>query len=116
MPNGLFLFPGSLSASRISSGVGNRPGNGGSNKNRMGGYPGSSISSDGGTRNPPVPTVESIKQLGQNNIYWTSQQLDLIAPEDFRATVEIFGSIPDLNLRQLATLKAKAVKVIMSTL
>lgn len=111
----MFLSPGSLSASSIGSGVGNRPGNGGSNKNGMGGYPGSSISSDGGTRNPPVPTVELIKELGQNNVFWTSQQLDLLAPEDFRATVETFGSIPDLNSEQLATLKAKAVQVIMST-
>lgn len=112
MPNGLFLSPGSLSASSIGSGVVNRPGNGGSNKNGMGGYPGSSISSDGGTRNPPVPTVESIKQLGQDNVFWTSQQLDLMAPEDFRATVEIFGSIPDLDSKQLAILKAKALQVI----
>lgn len=81
----------------------------------MGGHPGSSISSDGGTRNLPVPTVELIKQLGQSNVFWLSEQLDLMAREDFRATVEIFGSIPDLNSKQLATLKAKAVQVILST-
>lgn len=110
-----FSPPGSVSASSISSGVGNRPGNGGSNKNGMGGYPGSSMSSDGGTRNPPVPTVEIIKQLGQNNVFWTSQQLDLMAPEVFRKTVETFGSIPDFNSEQQTKLKAKAIQVIMST-
>lgn len=96
------LPPGSLSASSIGSGVGNHTGNSGSNKN--------------GTRNSPVPTVECIKQLGRNNVFWTSQQLDLMALEDFRATVETFGGIPDLDLEQLERLKAKAVEVIMSTL
>lgn len=67
------------------------------------------------SRNPPVPTVESIKELGQNNVFWTSQQLDLMTPEDFRATVETFGSIPDFDSEQLIRLKAKAVQVIMST-
>lgn len=70
-----------------------------------------SIRSGTGTDSNRVPTVDKIKELEMNNIYWTAEQLDQMSSETFAATVDTLGKIPDFSTDQLDVLSSKAMKV-----
>lgn len=70
-----------------------------------------STSSGTGTDSNRVPTVDKIKELEMNNVYWTAEQLDQMSSETFAATVDTLGKIPDFSADQLAVLSSKAIKV-----
>ncbi|XP_029928661.1 otoancorin [Myripristis murdjan] len=58
-----------------------------------------------------APTVESIEELNEANVYWSPTQLDEMTEETFTTTVETLGAIPDYSSDQLDALQKKAVKV-----
>lgn len=68
-------------------------------------------SSGAGTDSNSAPTVDKIKELEMNNVYWTAEQLDQMSSETFAATVDTLGKIPDFSSDQLAVLSSKAITV-----
>ncbi|KAK2844585.1 hypothetical protein Q5P01_011244 [Channa striata] len=61
--------------------------------------------------NAEAPTVDLIKSLGMDNVYWTAAQLNMMSSHTFLSTVEILGAIPGYDTVQLAVLVKKATEV-----
>lgn len=75
-----------------------------------------SVNSEGNTSSSrttdtKVPTVELIKDLERDNVYWTAEQLDQMSTATFTATAETLGNIPDFSSDQLAILSKNAREV-----
>lgn len=56
-------------------------------------------------------TVELIEKVGQDNVYWTVDQLAGMSNKTFFATLETLGAITDYSADQLAVLSEKAAEV-----
>ncbi|XP_071385316.1 otoancorin isoform X4 [Centroberyx affinis] len=63
-----------------------------------------------GVQQDQVPTVETIEDLGEANVYWTPAQLDKMTVETFPTAVETLGDIRDYSSDQLAVLQKKATE------
>ncbi|KAJ3598647.1 hypothetical protein NHX12_002152 [Muraenolepis orangiensis] len=55
------------------------------------------------------PTVQTIEELEEDNVFWDTQQLEAMSAETFTATVETLGSVTDYTADQLAVLVNKSV-------
>ncbi|XP_077383973.1 otoancorin isoform X2 [Festucalex cinctus] len=59
-----------------------------------------------------IPTVSLIRDLGKDNVFWSSTQLDKISQDTFLETMETLGSVPDYKAEQLAVLTEKAIEAL----
>lgn len=60
--------------------------------------------------NYTIPTVELIRELGKQNVYWTPEQLDAMTLQTFTETVEVLGDVSNYSPQQLAVLSKKATE------
>ncbi|XP_069552068.1 otoancorin [Brachyistius frenatus] len=65
-------------------------------------------SSDG--RSATEITEALIEELGENNVFWTKEQLDMISKDTFLASVEKLGEISEYSANQLAVLSQKVTE------